>query len=127
MPSLLLAQKALVPSVLGGAAGRARPPGEEDHVRTTGKMRLDTCEIQLRTSQWPSTLVPWLQALPLQFKFRLNERKLAVARASAVEMTEGFWKTSANSQHGDSADRECGQACYKCKFISSSQQPCEKA
>lgn len=37
-------------------------------------------------------LIPWLIALPLQFKFRLSERKLAVARASPVERMQSFQK-----------------------------------
>ena len=93
---------------------------------TAGKMRsrpsrrrgwgygVDTCEIRPRTPPWVCVLVPRLNMLLLQFKFRLRERKLTLARARAVERREGFRKTSANSQHFGSAD--CGHihAGYRC-------------
>ena len=98
--------------------------GEEDHVGTVGKMRsrpsrrrgwgcrVDTCEIRPR--MWACVLVPRLSMPLLQFKFRLHERKLTLARARVVESREGFRKTSVNSQRLGSAD--CGHihACYRC-------------
>lgn len=85
--------------------------GRKVHVRTAGTNEIlvtrkerpqeygaDTCEIRPGTSQWPSLLVPWLSTSPPQFKFRLSERKLPMARASVVERTEGFRKMSVNSQ-----------------------------
>ena len=100
--------------------------GEEDHMGIAGKMMsrpsgrrgwgcgVDTCEIRPRMPPWACVLVPRLNMLLLQFKFRLHERKLTLARARVVERREGFRKMSANSQRLGSAD--CGHihTCYRC-------------
>lgn len=104
VPSLALAQKASVPSVRVSSR-KCTLTGRKTTWAPWGKMRswpagggagdADTCGIWPRMTQWPSTLVPWLSALLLQFKFRPYERSQCCGR------TEGFRKQR-SSQCSDS-------------------------